>query len=82
MAKIPAVGPKPTKMTKIIAHIRLGRLLQAETIALDGYVIYCGNRFLEHKSPIGNEKIIPKKVASTAIFNVSIIPIQAVEQVN
>jgi len=65
-----------------MAQIRLGRLRQAETIALEGYVMYCGNRFLELKRPMGNEKIIPKKVARIAIFIVSIIPIQAVEQVN
>jgi len=65
-----------------MAHIRLGRLLQADTIALEGYVMYWGNRFLELRSPIGNEKIIPKKVARIAILIVSIMPIQAVEHVN
>ena len=44
--------------------------------------MYWGNRFLELKSPIGNERIMPKKVARIAIFIVSIIPIQAVEHVN
>ena len=32
--------------------------------------------------PIGNDRIIPKKVARIAIFIVSIIPIQAVEHEN
>tara|TARA_Y100000590_G_scaffold251677_1_gene282635 strand:+ start:330 stop:572 length:243 start_codon:yes stop_codon:yes gene_type:complete len=79
---IPALGPRPTIITKIMAQIRLGRLLQAEINALEGYVMYWGNRFLEPKRPIGNEIIIPKKVARIAIFMVSNIPIQAVEQVN
>jgi len=82
IAIIPAVGPSPTRMTKIIAQIRLGRLLHADTKALEGYVMYCGNRFLELKRPIGSERIMPKNVARIAIFIVSIIPIQAVEQVN
>ena len=76
------MGPSPTKMTKIMAQIRLGRLLHADTTALEGYVMYWGNRFLELRSPIGNERIMPKKVARIAILIVSIIPIQAVEHVN
>ncbi len=69
-------------MTKIMAQIRLGRLLHAETAALEGYVMYWGNRFLELSRPMGNDRIIPKKVARIAIFIVSIMPIQAVEHVN
>ena len=68
-------------MTKKIAQIMLGRLLQAARINLDGKVIDLEFRFLDAKIEIGSETIVPNTVEMNAIFTVSVIPIQAVEQV-
>ena len=59
----------------------LGRLLQAARINLDGIVKNTGFRFLDAKIEIGSENMVPKTVEMNAIFIVSVIPIQAVEQV-
>tara|TARA_B100000287_G_scaffold82600_1_gene75278 strand:+ start:19247 stop:19486 length:240 start_codon:yes stop_codon:yes gene_type:complete len=68
-------------MTKNMAQIMLGRLLQAARINLNGNVTNPGFRFLEDIIEIGRDINTPKTVEMNAIFTVSDIPIQAVEQV-
>ena len=81
MAKIPDKGPSPIKITKKIAQIRLGRLLPAAKMNLAKYEILAEFRFLAARSAIGRDRIIPRIVETNAILIVSVIPIQAVEQV-
>lgn len=81
IARTPESGPNPTKMTKNMAQIMLGRLLQAARINLNGNVTNPGFRFLEDIIEIGRDINTPKTVEMNAIFTVSDIPIQAVEQV-
>ena len=82
IAIIPDSGPSPIRITKNIAQIMLGRLLEAANIARAGYDTHGEVRFLAASKAIGSETSIPKTVDTNAIFKVSIIPIHAVEQVN
>ena len=59
----------------------LGRLLAAASMNLAMYEAGLGFRFRAASIPIGSEMIVPKTVETNAIFIVSTIPIQAVEQV-
>ena len=59
----------------------LGKLLDAAKINLEGYESHHGLRLRAANKESGREIIIPNIVATKAIFNVSITPIQAVEQV-
>tara|TARA_A100001037_G_C14930033_1_gene535616 strand:- start:335 stop:754 length:420 start_codon:yes stop_codon:yes gene_type:complete len=68
-------------MTKKIAQIMLGRLLQAARINLEGNVMNIGFKFLDARIEIGRDTNVPNTVEMKAIFIVSVIPIQAVEQV-
>ena len=58
-----------------------GRLLHPARRNLVGNVTKSGLRFLEAKMEIGRDIITPRTVEMNAIFIVSVIPIQAVEQV-
>ena len=81
IARIPDIGPNPTKITKNIAHIILGKLLAAARKKRTINDIHLGFKFLAATRAKGSEIIEPKIVEMKAIFNVSIIPIQAVEHV-
>ena len=79
MANVPETGPNPINITNNIAQIILGRLLKNANNILAGYEIQNGFKFLAANNEIGNEINIPKIVDTNAIFNVSVIPIHAVE---
>ena len=78
---MPDIGPKPIRITKKIAHISAGRLLKEASKILITEEIPGVLRFLAASRERGRDIVIPKTVDMNAIFNVSDIPIQAVEQV-
>lgn len=78
---MPDIGPKPITITKKIAHISAGRLLREASKILITEEIPGVVRFLAASRERGRDIAIPKTVDMNAIFNVSDIPIQAVEQV-
>lgn len=78
---MPDIGPKPIRITKKIAHISAGRLLKEASKILITEEIPGVLRFLAASRERGKDIVIPKTVDMNAIFNVSDIPIQAVEQV-
>jgi hypothetical protein len=72
----------PIRITKNIAQIRLGRLLNADRINLDEKDSHPGLRFRAAAKDSGKDRAIPNTVATNAILIVSMTPIHAVEQVN
>ena len=78
---MPERGPNHTSITKKIAQMILGRLLETERRSLAGKLTQPGFRFLAARREIGREINIPKTVETKAILIVSTKPIHAVEHV-
>ena len=80
MAITPEMGPKPIRITKKIAHMRLGKVLIPDNKNLNGIAIESLFKFLDASVERGKLKIKPRPVETKAIFKVSIIPMYAGEQ--
>ena len=68
------------RITKKIAHMRLGKVLITDNKSLNGIAIESLFKFLDASVARGRLKIKPRPVETNAIFKVSTIPIYAGEQ--
>ena len=77
---MPASGPKPTALMKMMAMMTGLKARQKVTMKRAGQVTQAGMRLRAPRMAMGRESSTPKKVASTAICRLSTRPVSSCGQ--